>query len=283
MFGFTLFILLDTFVISSVYQTDTTAMNMDLFNETITPAADTEEPVITTFSAYENESSASMYSRSKPASDSKSNGRRKSDASETSEVTASTSDSELQTAGTLGSWQDENITVTVTEYVYNDTAVYAADIQLSSAQYLKTAFAENKFGKNITAATSVISSAHNGILAINGDFYGAQERGYVIRNGIVYRETPADADVLCIFADGSMKIIDPAETSAQELAEQGAWQAFSFGPALIKDGVITAGINEEVGRAMASNPRTAIGIIDDLHYVFVVSDGRTEASEGLSL
>ena len=34
---------------------------------------------------------------------------------------------------------------------------------------------------------------------------------------------------------------------------------------------------------MASNPRTAIGIIDNLHYVFVVSDGRTEESEGLSL
>ena len=34
---------------------------------------------------------------------------------------------------------------------------------------------------------------------------------------------------------------------------------------------------------MASNPRTAIGIVDPLHYVFVVSDGRTKASEGLSL
>ena len=29
--------------------------------------------------------------------------------------------------------------------------------------------------------------------------------------------------------------------------------------------------------------RTAIGLIDDLHYVFVVSDGRTNESEGLSL
>lgn len=34
---------------------------------------------------------------------------------------------------------------------------------------------------------------------------------------------------------------------------------------------------------MSSNPRTAIGIIDDLHYVFVVSDGRTSESDGLSL
>ena len=34
---------------------------------------------------------------------------------------------------------------------------------------------------------------------------------------------------------------------------------------------------------MASNPRTAIGVIDANHYVFVVSDGRTDESEGLSL
>ena len=34
---------------------------------------------------------------------------------------------------------------------------------------------------------------------------------------------------------------------------------------------------------MVSNPRTAIGIIGEKHYVFVVSDGRTNLSEGLSL
>ena len=34
---------------------------------------------------------------------------------------------------------------------------------------------------------------------------------------------------------------------------------------------------------MASNPRTAIGIKADGTYLFVVSDGRTDESEGLSL
>ena len=34
---------------------------------------------------------------------------------------------------------------------------------------------------------------------------------------------------------------------------------------------------------MASNPRTAIGYISENHYVFVVSDGRTSESAGLSL
>ena len=39
----------------------------------------------------------------------------------------------------------------------------------------------------------------------------------------------------------------------------------------------------EVGMAMASNPRTAIGYLGNNHYVFVVSDGRTSESAGLSL
>ena len=34
---------------------------------------------------------------------------------------------------------------------------------------------------------------------------------------------------------------------------------------------------------MASNPRTAIGMVEPGHYFFVVSDGRTNESEGLSL
>ena len=42
-------------------------------------------------------------------------------------------------------------------------------------------------------------------------------------------------------------------------------------------------LNDEVGKAMASNPRTAIGLIDANHFVFVVSDGRTAESSGLSL
>ena len=41
--------------------------------------------------------------------------------------------------------------------------------------------------------------------------------------------------------------------------------------------------SDEVGQAMASNPRTAIGYISDNHYVLVVADGRTDESEGLSL
>ena len=41
--------------------------------------------------------------------------------------------------------------------------------------------------------------------------------------------------------------------------------------------------DEEVERAQITNPRTAIGMVEPLHYIMVVSDGRTEESVGLSL
>ena len=181
-------------------------------------------------------------------------------------------------------YADENIRILLREYRQYDTSIYVAEVWLSSAEYLKTALAEGSYGKNITQKTSEMASENQAILAINGDYYGARQTGYVIRNGVIYREEgAADTDVLCIYADGSLAITNSSEKSAEELVREGVWQAFSFGPGLLEDGQITVSETDEVGKAKASNPRTAIGIINDLHYVFVVSDGRTDASEGLSL
>lgn len=181
-------------------------------------------------------------------------------------------------------YNDDNISVTLTEYRENATTIYVADVTVASMNYLKTAFAENSYGKNITEKTSTIAENANAILAINGDFYGAQEDGYVIRNGVLYRDTAADdREDLVIYQDGSFAIINENDTTASELLDTGAWQVLSFGPALVTNGTIAVSESDEVGKAMASNPRTALGITEDGHYLFVVSDGRTSESEGLSL
>ena len=61
------------------------------------------------------------------------------------------------------------------------------------------------------------------ILAINGDYYGAQEKGYVIRDGVLYRDTAkTDQQDLVIYEDGTMKIISEDEVTAEELLEEGA-------------------------------------------------------------
>lgn len=317
--AFTVFLGMDTFILSSAYQTDATGMNTEMFARAEVSAGktgqDQEEKAAENGEGEEDEDSEDSRSdsvsgatsqRKKPGSsssgdaDSSSGSSRKrrsgspsNHSSDGSSKSGSSFDEEeaeeraasvtTDNAGSSDTYEDENVKITYTQYTTNGTTIHVADVQLSSAEYLKTAFAEDTYGKNVTEATSEIAEAHDAILAINGDYYGVQEKGYVIRNGIVYRDKAGASDVLCIYADGSMKIVDPSTVTAQELADQGVWQAFSFGPGLVENGEISVSLDSEVGRAKASNPRTAIGVIDDLHYVFVVSDGRTDDSEGLSL
>jgi exopolysaccharide biosynthesis protein len=180
-------------------------------------------------------------------------------------------------------YSDGNISVTLTTYRLLETTVYVADVGIASPEYLRTALAENSYGRNITEKTSAMAASVDAILAINGDYYGAQRSGYVIRNGVLYRSTPNGGEDLVIYRDGTFGIIREDDVTAEELLASGAWNVLSFGPALVEDGAVSVSENEEVGRAMASNPCTAIGILENGHYLFVVADGRTDESDGLSL
>ena len=196
-------------------------------------------------------------------------------------------DSDSQDATiTETSYQDDNIQISLEAFRKYDTTVYVADITLSSADYLKTALTQNTFGTNITEKTSELAEEKNAIFAINGDYYGANNRGYVIKNGVLYRSTirdNSDYGDLVVYQDGTFGIIDETQISADQPLQDGVTNLFAFGPTLIKNSTIAVSEHEEVGRAMSSNPRTAIGIVDSLHYIILVSDGRTRESEGLSL
>ena len=200
--------------------------------------------------------------------------------------TATASQAAKTATVTDSSYKDDNISINLTETTVNNTQVYVADVTVSSSDYLKTAFAQNSFGTNVTAKTSVTAADNNAILAVNGDYYGANSSGYVIRNGVIYRDTVRENSNngdLAIYKDGSFKIIYEDQISAEQLVNDGVVNLLAFGPALVENGEITVDTNTEVGQAMASNPRTAIGIIDENHYIIVVSDGRTSESKGLSL
>lgn len=181
-------------------------------------------------------------------------------------------------------YHDDQIDIVLTTMRVENTTVYVADVQIADISLLKTALAGNTYARNLTETTSVQAANAGAILAINGDYYGAQERGYVLRNGVLYRASAqSGTDALVIGADGNFRIITEGETSADTLVREGAWQVLTFGPALVKDGQVTVRSSDEVGRAMTSNPRTAIGQISEGHYLLVVSDGRTKESTGLSL
>lgn len=185
---------------------------------------------------------------------------------------------------TANSYSDNNIRITVTEARQHDTTIYVADVTLASPALLKTALAQDSFGRNVTEKTSSMAERTGAILAINGDYYGSRERGYVMRNAVLYRSSASSGtEALAIMADGSFRVVQEGSASAETLADAGAIQIFSFGPALLMDGEIAVTEEDEVGKAMADNPRTAIGVYEPGHYVLLVSDGRTKESKGLTL
>ena len=261
--AFTVYFLLDTFVIARVYSAEGA------------PNAESSQPAQTAASQSE---SIDPQGEAETQSGETQNGSSKQNGTANNAITKSTTP-----IITANSYTDENIQITITEYEAADTIIYAADVQVSSAEYLKTALAKGVYGRNVTEDTSDIAESAGAIFAVNGDYYGAQQKGYVIRNGVLYRGTSAGREDLVIYEDGSFGIITEGQISAEQLIKDGAQQVLSFGPALIENGQISVGVRSEVGKAMASNPRTAIGIIDEAHYLFVVADGRTSESEGLSL
>ena len=189
---------------------------------------------------------------------------------------------------TEDSYEDGRISISIrTERVQDRTTVYIADVRISDPALLHAGLAGDSFGRILAEVTSAIAQRNEAVFAINGDYYGFREKGYVLRNGYLYRSVsntkyPYGED-LVVWEDGSFEIIEEAAVTAEELRDAGAQQIFSFGPALVNHGEVYVVEGEEVERAQITNPRAAIGIVEPLHYIMVVSDGRTKESYGLTL
>ena len=174
-----------------------------------------------------------------------------------------------------------NISTVTTGSGDSTVTYYVADVVLDDATTLQSAFANNSFGENITENTSAIAEDNNAVFAINGDYYGFRDTGIVIRNGVVFRDEGARQG-LAFYRDGTVKVYDETATTAEQLLADGVWNTLSFGPSLLNDGEIADGIEDvEVDTNFGNHsiqgeqPRTAVGIIDDNHLVFVVVDGRS--------
>ena len=114
------------------------------------------------------------------------------------------------------SYEDDNIKISINTYREYDTDIYVADVTIKNPLLLKTALANNSYGRNITDSTSNIADSVNAVLAINGDYYGVQEKGYVLRNGTIYRNTSKNnQEDLVIYEDGSFEIITEGNISLE--------------------------------------------------------------------
>ena len=184
------------------------------------------------------------------------------------------------------SYVDTNIELKIDVIRRFQTQVYVAVLTTTDHRLIKAAFGLDTFGKNFKEKTSVIANRKNAIFAINGDYYGFRDIGFVVRNGLVYRVTPRPAesdDAVVLNNQGMMSTFEERDTNLQALNDLNPWQVWSFGPVLINQSALTVNPSTKVPYELDSNPRTAIGQISHDRFIFVCSDGRTSESAGLSV
>ena len=182
---------------------------------------------------------------------------------------------------TENSYKSENVSVTLSKYSVpeQELTYYVQDVYIADIECLRNVFAKDTFGKSITEEVLGMDSRVNAVGAINGDYYAHGSEGVVIRNGVLYREVWApDQDVMVLFRDGTMKhYATEEEFDAEAVMAAGAWQAWSFGPSLLKE---NGELLDSYERA-SHDPRTVFGMIEPGHYLLIVIDGRQGSySEG---
>ncbi len=177
------------------------------------------------------------------------------------------------------SYKDANINVSINKVQKDNVTYFLADIYVADIQYFRTAFAKQADVMGGREATNVVAQENNAILAINGD-HCVDNNGPVVRNGKLFRDEKF-ADALVMNYDGSMQTYSADALDMNAIKANGAWQVWTFGPMLLKDGQPMTEFNSTL---MKANPRTAVGYYEPGHYCFLVVDGRQEGySVGMTM
>ena len=190
---------------------------------------------------------------------------------------------------TENGYRDETIIVEMEQKRLYDSDVYIAYVKIATPSQLRTAVAGKKIGSSSTNHTSTISKNYNGIVAVNGDYFTKTKAGYIVRMGETYREkTSKNMDLLLIDELGDFHIYLRGHENQEKgvaafTSEHQIVNGFFFGPALVVDGQVQEIPENYQFDPHQKNPRAGIAQLGTLTYALVVVNGRTDASEGVTL
>ena len=144
-----------------------------------------------------------------------------------------------------------------------------------------------------------IAKQHGLVYAMNGDYYvyranryrntkGKVAVGRVARDGTLLfdggvsenRRTHPNLDLMALYPDGTMSVHGANEVTAQSLLDAGARDVLSFGPYLIREGLINENGVKNFG--VTQQPRAGIGMVSRGHFVHVIVEARTSSSNGVN-
>ncbi|MBQ2700694.1 MAG: phosphodiester glycosidase family protein [Clostridia bacterium] len=169
---------------------------------------------------------------------------------------------------------------------------YEADIQMRGETSWENVF--YKEGTQLAQMPHAIAQENHLVFAVNTDNYHlryaiGERTGVIIRDGQLLVDqkggTPKNSfppmETLMLDEDGVFSVYESQEYTAEEYLNMGAYQVYSFGPYLIKDGefrILTKRFYQN------REPRIAIGMVEPGHYCAVLVEGRLKGrSKGCDL
>ncbi|MHC1785683.1 MAG: phosphodiester glycosidase family protein [Christensenellales bacterium] len=160
-----------------------------------------------------------------------------------------------------------------------------AHVVLSDPSQLRTAVA-GKPGSNRVALISSMAEKNNAVIAINANYMANDpvKTTFEYRMGQKVRAKYNKVKDLLITDElGDLHVfVQSRAEEVQAMLDSGRRiiNAFTFGPALIKDGKLLALDPDYSYNPKGREPRMAIGQLDTLSYVLVLAEGRTQESQG---
>ena len=192
-------------------------------------------------------------------------------------------------AFTKDSYEDASLSVRMEKRDIDGVRYDIAWIKVSSPTQLRTAIAGEP-NQVVAERPGRMARKVNAVVAINGDFYTQRKDGLIWRQGMPFRNLlNPEKDILIIDNQGDLHAILGNETQTAELTallQSGRTivNAFTFGPAIVKDGKALPMPETYQTRfdSAIRAPRTVIAQMGPLEYVFVEAEGRVQHSKGVT-
>ena len=174
-------------------------------------------------------------------------------------------------------YKDDSITVKI-ETIEEDNVIWrVAHISVKSPTQLRTATA-GKLTSSLTAKVKSMAEKNNAVIALSGDYFvdKPEKTSFEYRMGQKIRnKSNKIKDILIIDENGDFHTFIKSK-GLDEYKGQ-IINAFTFGPALVKDGAHLE-MDQEYGyNPGGREPRAAIGQTGPLEYIFVIAEGRGDS------
>ncbi len=172
-------------------------------------------------------------------------------------------------------YEDPSISVSIENGRAYNSYYLAARITIANPTQLRTSLASSN-GKDTQQATRLAKRV-NALFAISGDSFGDNKSGagmYIVRQGAVKRHNPSGYyDVLLIDDKGDFHILPEAKQADIDAFEGNVVNAFTFGPGLVIDGVVTETFEDRGYGPTKRAQRMAVCQAGPLEYLCVVTSG----------